>query len=57
MSALNRIVALKMILAGDLASARRRASSFRNEGRGRRPEMDHANIVPIYDVGEHRGWH
>jgi WD40 repeat protein/predicted Ser/Thr protein kinase len=50
--AANRIVAIKMTLGGEISEDERRRFHVEAEAIG---HLDHPNIVPLYNVGEHDG--
>ncbi|MEL6107872.1 MAG: serine/threonine-protein kinase [Planctomycetota bacterium] len=51
----NRIVALKMILSGNVAGPKE-VQRFKNEAKAA-ASLDHPNIVPVFDIGEQDGQH
>lgn len=53
-TALNRVVAIKMILSGAMATEAER-ERFRREA-ALAAKLDHPNVVPIYEVGEQDGF-
>src|SRR5687768_13118911 len=52
---LNRIVALKMIRSGELAGEDE-VARFYTEAEAA-AQLDHPNIVPVFEVGQHEGEH
>ncbi|TWU07497.1 Serine/threonine-protein kinase PrkC [Stieleria varia] len=52
---LNRVIALKMILSGQIAGENE-IRRFQLEAESA-ANLDHPGIVPIYDIGEHNGQH